>query len=297
MRVKPFGSVAIAVKAGAEPAAALVREVADVAVQHGVEVVADEAAAEYLPDVEPLPIEAAAARADLIIVLGGDGTILSAARAVGERDVPVLGINLGRLGFLADVPADAVTAGLRALFRGDYTIERRARLAVSHLRDAPSHGTTRVPERPRVVLNDAVITGTTDVARMIDLATSVNGQAMAEFRADGLIIATPSGSTAYNLGAGGSIVAASVPAFIVTPICPHTGSQQRPIVLPDSCVVEVRLPDGQQARLTLDGQVGLPLESGDCVRVERSASPLSFVRLPGYDYFGTLRSKLRWGSG
>ena len=304
--MKPFECIAIAAKLGAASAGPLLRRVAAAASEHGVEVVVDAAAAHLLPDADAAPLDVALARADLAVVLGGDGTILSAARAIGQRDVPILGINLGRIGFLTEVAAEDVTAGMAALLRGDYTVEQRSRLAVSTVAPAAdgtegrgrsgARGGHTDCERARIVLNDAVITGTTDVARMVDLVTSVNGQPMGEFRADGLIIATPSGSTAYNLGAGGPIVGAGVAALIVTPICPHTSSQQRPIVLPDDSIVEVHLPDDQHARLTLDGQVGLPLPGGSHVRVERSTSPASFVRLPGYDYFATLRTKLRWGS-
>ena len=143
---------------------------------------------------------------------------------------------------------------------------------------------------------DAVVTGALDLARLIELETRVNQTPMSEFRADGLIIATPTGSTAYNLGAGGPILDPALSALIVTPICPQAANQQRPIVLSDDCVVEVRIHARQVGSVTLDGQVGFRLEGGEGIRVTRSHHPSRFLRLRGYDYFATLRSKLQWGS-
>jgi NAD+ kinase len=234
-------------------------------------------------------LEALAGRVDLMVVLGGDGTVLRTARAIGPRDVAIFGINLGRLGFLTDVGPAAASEALGAVLAGRYQIEPRARLSVVVLRGGAE-------EPARLVTNDAVISAHGDVARMLDLATSVAGRPMGSFRADGLIVSTPTGSTAYSLGAGGSIVDPELHAMIVTPICPAAASQQHPIVLADQHVVEVSLHSDFPARLTLDGQVGLPLQQGDGMRVTRSAHPLHFVTAGEHDYFAILRTKLGWGA-
>jgi NAD+ kinase len=224
-----------------------------------------------------------------MVVLGGDGTMLRTARAIGARDVPIFGINLGRLGFLTDVRPEEVDEALRAVLAGRCRIESRARLAVTALRDGAE-------DAPRLVTNDAVISPHGDVARMLDLQTRVAGRPMGSYRADGLIVSTPTGSTAYSLGAGGSILDPEVDAMIVTPICPLANSHQRPIVLSDRRVVEVTLLSELPAILTLDGQVGVPLRQGEGIRVTRSAHPLRFVTVGDHDYFSILRSKLGWGS-
>jgi NAD+ kinase len=286
--VIPWKTIGIAVKAGSTGTTPLVRRVAENA-GRAADVVLETEAASCVPGASACPLDEVAARADLMIVLGGDGTVLQTARAIGERDVPILGINLGRLGLMADVnPAD-VDAALAAAFAGEYRIESRARLAVTRIGGEASR-------RPLLVLNDAVVTGALDLARLIELETRVNQSPMSEFRADGLIIATPTGSTAYNLGAGGPILDPELPALIVTPICPQAANQQRPIVLSDQCVVEVRVHARHTGSVTLDGQVGFRIEGGDGIRVTRSHHPSRFLRLNGYDYFATLRSKLQWGS-
>jgi NAD+ kinase len=281
--------IGITIKAASDVMAPLVRATVEVATAMGAEVALEHDVSRLLGSGSGHSLEDVANRADLMIVLGGDGTVLSTARAIGQRDVPILGINLGRLGFLADVRPDEVESALRAVLEGDYGIESRTRLSVTRITadgdDAPLH-----------VLNDAVITGALGVARMLDLEMRVNGNPMGSFRADGLIVCTPTGSTAYNLGAGGSILDPSAPVLSLTPICPQASNQQRPIVLADDCLVEVQLPAHHLGILTLDGQVGVPLHGGEGIRVTRSPHPVRFVRLRGYDYFETLRSKLLWGS-
>ena len=286
----PWKTIGIAVKAGSAATAPLVRRVAETAAAHATDLVLEPEAARLVPGSSACSLEQVAAQADLMIVLGGDGTVLLTARAIGERDVPILGINLGRLGLMADVNATEVDAALAAVFAGDYLIESRARLAVTRI------GASDAPRRPALVLNDVVVTGALDLARLIDLETRVNQTPMSEFRADGLIVATPTGSTAYNLGAGGPILDPALPALIVTPICPQGAHQQRPIVLSDACVVEVQIDAKQTGNVTLDGQVGFRLGSGEGIRVTRSHHPSRVLRLRGYDYFATLRSKLQWGS-
>ncbi len=272
-------------QAGVEP---LLRRIVAEVSEHGLELILEREAARVSDSDSDSDLEQVAARADLLIVLGGDGSMLAAARAIGERDVAILGINVGRLGFLADVSPDEVDAALAAVLRGDYQIRARSRLAVTCLKQG-------CEPQVDLVLNDAVITKGTALARLIELEVLIDQKVIASYRSDGLIIATPTGSTAYNLSAGGPLVDPSVLAMIINPICPHTLTQ-RPLVLPDSAQVEVRLLPREEATLTLDGQVGTSLQPGDAVRVTRSARPVRFVTVPGHDLFETLRKKLGWGS-
>ena len=228
------------------------------------------------------------AGADLLIVLGGDGSVLAAVRAIGARRVPVLGVNLGHLGFLTDVNPDEAEAALDATLRGNYTLVERSRFEVSHRRDGR--------ELLRgLVLNDAVIAKGSALARLIELEARVGGRLISTYRSDGLIVATPTGSTAYNLSAGGPILDPQVRAAILNPICPHTLSL-RPLVLPDDVEISVRLCSQEEAALTLDGQVGATLRKDDVVRVVKAAEPVRFVTTPPHDHFDTLRTKLGWGS-
>ncbi|MCZ6712721.1 MAG: NAD(+)/NADH kinase [Deltaproteobacteria bacterium] len=263
------------------------RIVADVS-EHGLELILEREVARVLDSDSDSDLEQVAARADLLIVLGGDGSMLAAARAIGEREVAILGINVGRLGFLADVSPDEVEAALAAVLGGDYRIRERSRLEVTCLKQG-------CEPQVDLVLNDAVITKGTALARLIELEVLIDQNVVASYRSDGLIIATPTGSTAYNLSAGGPLVDPRLRAMIINPICPHTLTQ-RPLVLPDSVQVEVRLLPREEATLTLDGQVGMSLQPGDAVRVTRSARPVRFVTVPGHDLFETLRKKLGWGS-
>ncbi len=282
---KRIGGALKSGQAGVEPL--LRRIVADVS-EHGLELILEREAARVSDSDSDSDLEQVAARADLLIVLGGDGSMLAAARAIGERDVAILGINVGRLGFLADVSPDEVDAALAAVLRGDYQIRARSRLAVTCLKQG-------CEPQVDLVLNDAVITKGTALARLIELEVLIDQKVIASYRSDGLIIATPTGSTAYNLSAGGPLVDPSVLAMVINPICPHTLTQ-RPLVLPDSAQVEVRLLPREEATLTLDGQVGTSLQPGDAVRVTRSARPVRFVTVPEHDRFETLRKKLGWGS-
>jgi NAD+ kinase len=286
----PWKTVGVTIKASAAPEfGELLRRVAEQISRSGCELLLAGAAAEQVPGAELCSLDDVAARADLLIVLGGDGSMLRAARAIGLRDVALFGINLGRLGFLTDVRPEEVADALEAVLAGRYRIVSRSRLCVTQLRSSGE-------EPPRLVSNDAVISAHGDVARMVDLETSVAGRRMGGFRADGLIVSTPTGSTAYSLGAGGSILDPEVDAIIVTPICPLATTQQRPIVLSDRWVVEVLLHSEFPALLTLDGQVGLALQQGEGIRVARSAHPLRFVTVGDHDYFEILRTKLHWGS-
>jgi NAD+ kinase len=268
---------------------ALVARLVEVARAHGAEVAVDTHAAVHVPGLdagEVHPQQEVIDAAELLVVLGGDGSVLAAARAVGDRDVPILGINLGHLGFLTEVGPERAVDALERVLRGDAQVVERQRIAVHVLRGGREIAAG-------VVLNDAVITKGTALARMIELDVRVDGQHIALFRSDGLIVSTPTGSTAYNLSAGGPVVEPAVEALVINPICPHILSL-RPLVVRSDCSIEVVLR-AEEATLTRDGQVGTNLAPGDCVRMARAAHPARFVEL-ALDHFETLRTKLGWGS-
>jgi NAD+ kinase len=224
----------------------------------------------------------------LVIVLGGDGTLLSAARAIGGRDVPIFAVNFGGLGFLTAITVDEIYAQLEHALHGDLHIGRRRMLRCELWRGEKvlvSHD----------ALNDAVLSKA-EIARMIDLEVNVDNKLMCVYKADGLIVATPTGSTAYSLSAGGPIVYPSVAAFCITPICPHTLTN-RPVILPDESVIEViNRGEDSTTYLTIDGQVGELLEKGDRVVCRRSQHSISLIRPPDKLFFDVLREKLKWGS-
>ncbi len=224
---------------------------------------------------------------DLIVVLGGDGTLLSVARLVVGRDVPILGVNLGGLGFLTATTLEALYPALEAVLRGKYEAEDRMVLAVTLDRDAVS-----VAEY--LALNDVVVAKGA-LGRLIDLEVRVDGQLMTAYRADGLIIATPTGSTAYNLSAAGPILFPTMDAVVLTPICSHALTN-RPIALPGGVRLEVALvTDTPDVVLSVDGQAGLPVSARDVLRVRRARSRIRLIRDPQKTYFEVLRAKLKWG--
>jgi NAD+ kinase len=223
---------------------------------------------------------------DLLLVLGGDGTLLSMARLVGDLNVPILGVNLGGLGFLTALTADELFPALEAHLRGELLVEERMMLTAR---------VTRQGERlsEYVALNDVVITKSA-MSRIINLDVSVEGQFATAYRADGLIVSTPTGSTAYSLSAGGPIVFPTMDAVVLTPICSHTLTN-RPIVLPGSRPIDVTLQSDQDVMLTLDGQVGFHLKRGDRIEIRQATARIRLLRFPQKHFFSVLRTKLKWG--
>jgi NAD+ kinase len=223
---------------------------------------------------------------DALVVLGGDGTLLSMARAVGDLGVPILGVNLGGLGFLTATTLGEMLPALESWLAGAMTVEDRMMLSARLVRGGQ-------PTGEYIALNDVVITKSA-MSRIIDLAVSVDGRHATAYRADGLIISTPTGSTAYNLSAGGPILFPTMDAIVLTPIAPHTLSN-RPIVLPGGQRVDVTLRADQEVMLTMDGQVGVPLRERDVVEVQKACARIRLVRFEQKDFFSVLRTKLKWG--
>jgi len=228
---------------------------------------------------------------DLVVVLGGDGTLLAMAARIAKagRDIPILGVNFGSLGFLTEIRIDELTASLDGVISGTAGFDERAMLAADVYRNG-------APVDARVVLNDVVFTKAA-ISRMIELSVSVSGGFVTRVKADGLIIASATGSTAYNLAAGGPIVHPRVDALVLTPIAPHTLTN-RPVVIPGGAEVEVRphtAGPGDDVFVTFDGQSGYTLNAGDYVRVRKSDRMLRLVKASTRGYFEVLREKLKWG--
>jgi NAD+ kinase len=225
---------------------------------------------------------------DLILVLGGDGTMIATARMIGDAEVPVIGVNYGGLGYLAEFPITEMFSALTEILAGNYKVQPRVMLSVELQR-----GETLVTKNR--VLNDVVVNKSA-LARIIKIEAYINDQFVNSFRADGLIVATPTGSTAYNLSAGGPLIFPSMNAVVITPICPFTLSN-RPFVVPDTSQIEVRLmTDNEEVALTLDGQVGFPLQAGDRILISKSETTFNLVQPANRNYFDVLRDKLKWGS-
>jgi NAD+ kinase len=230
---------------------------------------------------------ASAATADLAVVVGGDGTLLAASRMLCDRQIPILAVNRGGLGFLTAVTLEELYPALESILQGQFVTDHRMMMNVTILRGAERIASYRA-------LNDVVINKGT-LARIIELEARVDGQYISNFRSDGLIVATPTGSTAYNLSAGGPIIYPSMNAMVVTPICSHTLTN-RPIVLPPGVSIEVTLrSDQQEVFVTVDGQVGMPLEMGDRIKIEKSDVTVQLVAPTNKSYFDVLRDKLKWG--
>ncbi len=284
---RPIRRVAIVAKRSPPEAAALAGDLSAWLEQRRVRTRLDAETARALRRADGFPRTGVPRGTDLLIVAGGDGTLLSMARAAGPRHVPILGVNLGGLGFLTELQPDEVYAGLERVLRGDFGIEERQTLRLRFRRRGRSAG-------EYALLNDAVITKSA-LARMITIELRVDGAEVAAYTSDGLIIATPTGSTAYNLSAGGPILDPRMRAFVISPICPHTLSN-RPIVVPAGVRLEATLKSAdEEAYLTLDGQVGFPMATGNSIAVDDHPRPVRLVRVARRGFFEVLRRKLRWG--
>ncbi len=224
--------------------------------------------------------------ADLVIVLGGDGTLLSAARWIGGRDIPLFAVNLGHLGFLTSIKLEDLYPELGRALTGEHRIGRRRMVDCALIRNNETIAAYSA-------LNDVVITKS-ELARMIDLDTHVDSHFVAAYKADGLIISTPTGSTAYSLSAGGPVIFPSVAALCITPICPHMLTN-RPVIVPDNSVIQILNHGEDGTYLTIDGQVGKPLLKGDRIVCRSSEKTIQLIRPPKALFFDVLREKLKWG--
>ena len=224
-----------------------------------------------------------------VFVLGGDGTFLSAVRWIGDLNIPVLGVKFGEIGFLAETAAKNLIAAAENILNNEYTVKRRMRLDVQVMR--PDNDIIS-----ETVLNDIVINRGA-LARLASIATYINDHYLTTFKADGLIIATPTGSTAYSLAAGGPVIHPEVPGIIISPICAFTLTN-RPLIVPDSIEIKLKLEKGaSDIMLTFDGQEGLDITDQDTIIVRKGSHPLSMITLPGRHYFNVLKAKLRWSGG
>jgi NAD+ kinase len=255
---------------------------------HGAEVLCDSETGDCFGPltVQTQTREKLPAQADLLIVLGGDGTLLSAARLAANPPVPILAVNLGGLGFLTTVPLDDLYEILEEVFLGNSRMSERVMLEAQVVRAGSVI-------RRQIALNDAVLNKAA-LARIMDVALHVDGEYVTTYKADGLILSTPTGSTAYSLSAGGPIVQPAVEAFVVTPICPHTLTN-RPLVIPDAAKIEIDFEAEETVFLTLDGQIGIELVKGDRIVVRKAPEKLHLVIPSKKTYYQVLRSKLKWG--
>ena len=265
----------------------IVRDIRQWFIDRGINVLLQDGISGFGHDVTRLPLPAMVKEIECLLVFGGDGTILSSARLVADCGVPVLGINLGRLGFLSEIDVPDIQHALERILNKEYHIEERMMIEAAVLRDG------KEIERS-MGLNDAVITKGA-FARLIFLKTSVNGEHVSTYPTDGLIVSAPTGSTAYSLSAGGPVVTPKLDLMIVTPICPHA-LWARPIVISSDCQVEVELlSDKGEVMLTIDGQHGLSLIKNDIVKIGKAPYKVRFIRLQTQNFFSVLNQKLREG--
>jgi NAD+ kinase len=281
-------SIGVCVKPDQPQLAETIRALVKWASEHAIEVVLDPEAGRWAGS-PGTPRHELAAGVDFVVVLGGDGTLLAVARAIGRRLLPILGVNLGALGFLAEIDLTELFPTLEAVLAGRFRSEPRMRFEVSVDHDGSEIGRY-------LALNDAVIAKTA-LSRIVDLETRADGFEVTTYHADGLIVATPTGSSAYSLSAGGPLLLPSFEAIVLTPICSHTLTQ-RPLVLASSCEITIRVQDarGGEVHLTVDGQVGRELAERDRVTVRRSEWPAQILVPKDRNRFEVMRTKLRWGA-
>ena len=278
-------TAAVVAKRSSDRARAAAAELAQWLSARGVEVAVDPSARKGLGG-DGFAVFDADTAYDFVVVLGGDGTLLSVGRAVGETS-PILGVNMGRLGFLTDTPAAETYDSVEKILAGDYRLERRTMLDVSLQRSSVSSEFR--------VLNDAVIAKSA-LARVVELRVEADGEEVSSYRGDGLIVSTPTGSTAYNLSAGGPLIHPRLPVIVLTPICPHALTQ-RPLVLPGEVELSISLhTDREEVYLTLDGQEGRSLAYRDRISVRPSAETVRLIHTAGSAFYKSLRGKLGWGT-
>src|SRR3989442_3435462 len=285
--MQPPSRLGIITKPGEPRAAELAARIAEWAANHEINLFVNDRVRDLPPGTFSASAREIADNCDLLIALGGDGTMISTARLVSGKGTPVLGINLGTLGYLTEFAIDDAMPALESVIRGEYELDRRMMLDWRVLRDGDQVG-------GGTALNDVVVNKSA-LARIIDIDCWIRPHYVTGYRADGLLVATPTGSTAYNLSAGGPIIFPTMSAMIITPICSHTLTN-RPIVLPPGVKVEIMLRSAQDdVRLTVDGQVGLKLEMNDQIIVEKSNVAVKLVAPADKNYFDVLRGKLKWG--
>lgn len=283
----PIRRVVVVAKIGPPEGARITAELADWLAGRGIEVLFDPQTAKVLSRTATPSKNRVPADVDLAIVAGGDGTLLSIARTATPREIPILGVNFGSLGFLTELQPDEMFEGLEELLAGHYSIDERQTLRVRFHREGRK-------EQEYAALNDAVIAKSA-LARMITIGVRVDGAHVTTYTSDGLIVASPTGSTAYALSAGGPILDPRMSAFVIAPICPHS-MNYRPLVVPGGVSIEVTLQDDdEEVYLTLDGQIGHPFTAADRLVVDTHPHPVRLVRVNGLSFFEILRRKLRWG--
>lgn len=267
-------------------AGAVVRQIARLALKSGLEIVADRQTARFLGRVRSVPLKSLPDCVDAVVAVGGDGTMLRAARELAGRDVPMIGVKMGGLGFLTSVGRKDVSRALSCLARDKFMVSVRTVAECRIRKKGGRAGSHRA-------VNDVVVAAGQS-ARVLTLEVSIDGRHVTSYVCDGVIVSTPTGSTGHSLSAGGPIVTPDTSVFVVSLICPHTLTS-RPLVVPDSSVISVRVArcDGS-AKVSVDGQVNVSARQGDKIEIRRSNRHVKFIHLPGYDYFSVLRQKLHW---
>jgi NAD+ kinase len=283
---EPPARIGIITKPNEPRAAELAARIAEWSAVHEINLFVNDRVKDLPPGTFSASARDIADNCDVLVALGGDGTMIATARLVSGRGTPVLGVNLGTLGYLTEFAAEDVIPALEAVIRGNYEVDLRMMLDWRVVRDGDQVGAGSA-------LNDIVVNKSA-LARIIDIDCAVGSHYVTTFRADGLIISTPTGSTAYNLSAGGPIIAPGVEAIAIAPICPHALTN-RPLVLPQYAEIKLRINTREQeVMITSDGQTGMPLKSDDLVEIKKSAKTFNTIAAKDRDYFEILRSKLKW---
>jgi len=285
-RANKISTAGIISKPRSEEAARVTPVLVQWLAERGVSVRSDPETAAYLANAAGIPRDHVPEATQLLIVLGGDGTLLSAARALHGRDIPLFAVNLGNLGFLTAITVEELYPQLERVLAGDYGVSRRRMLHTELWRGGQCTGAYEA-------LNDISL-AKADIARIIDLEVHVDDHFMCLYKADGLIVSTPTGSTAYSLSAGGPIMVPEVAALCITPICPHMLTN-RPVIVPDEAIIQITMSGDNTTFLTVDGQVGEQLHKGDRVVCRRSEHTVELIRPGGMRFFDVLREKLQWG--